>query len=356
MEGADMLARSKKGRTAQQRSALWGTLLFASAVACAAQSEPDTTNEPQGNGAAGTQAGSGGTASQSGGASLGGGGAALTGAGTTQGGSAPQSGSAGQASAGTPAAGGVSTSGGAAAGGVSAGGSSVGGGAGASIGGASACPTTPVAAGSMPLIDDFNHLGRNIPNNEGRSGVWDVWTLSPTAEMSPKSANYQTTGADMGNGYTHWTGTNIGGTDDWGPTLTVQLNAGCPYDASVYSGLAFKLKGTATKMSGGGSSAVPLKVMLWQPPGVPAKDAKGGTCTAVACYNHFFTFVNVPASWDTPVSVPFTSLMQGTWTGTMPFVWNPQQLIAVQFQVEIDGSKSELTTFDLSFDDLMFAK
>jgi hypothetical protein len=89
---------------------------------------------------------------------------------------------------------------------------------------------------------------------------------------------------------------------------------------------------------------------------VPAKDAKGGTCTAVACYNHFSTFVNVPASWATPVSVPFASLTQGVWTGTQPFAWNAKQLVAIQFQVEVDGASSELATFDLSLDDLAFVK
>jgi hypothetical protein len=38
----------------------------------------------------------------------------------------------------------------------------------------------------------------------------------------------------------------------------------------------------------------------------------------------------------------------------VPFAWNAQQLIAIQFQVEVDGSKSELATFDPSLDDLKF--
>jgi hypothetical protein len=212
-----------------------------------------------------------------------------------------------------------------------------------------------VATGATPLIDDFEHLGRAVPANEGRSGVWDVWTKSPTAAMFPPSANYQTTGADMAGGYTHWTGEAIGGPDDWGPTLTVQLAGGCPYDASAYQGISLRLKGTAVKQAGVASQPVPLKVMLWQPQGVPSKDAKGGTCTALACYNHYSAFVTVPADWATPVTVPFASLTQGTWSGTMPYAWNPKQLIAIQFQVEVDGSKSELTTFDLSIDDLAFA-
>jgi hypothetical protein len=217
-----------------------------------------------------------------------------------------------------------------------------------------ACGAPAIAAGTTPLIDDFNHLGRAIPESEGRSGVWDVWTLSPGAAMFPQSANYTTTGAETGDGYTHWTGTNIGGLNDWGPTLTVQLAGGCPYDASAYSGISLRLKGSAVKQTAAGQQPVKLKVMVWQPQGVPAKDAKGGTCTALACYNHFATFVDVPAAWDAAVSVPFASLVQGVWTGTVPFAWNPKQLVAIQFQIEVDGSKSELTTFDLSLDDLAF--
>jgi hypothetical protein len=238
--------------------------------------------------------------------------------------------------------------------------------AGASTGGASggtpggggaagnACGAPVVAPGDMPVIDDFNHLGRAVPNNEGRSGVWDVWTVSASADMFPKSANYQTTGAEGGDGYTHWTGTQIGGPNDWGPTLTVQLAGGCPYDASVYSGISLRLKGTSTKHGAAGDEPLPLKIMVWQPQGVPAKDAKGGTCVAAACYNHYSTFVTVPASWDAPVTVPFASLTQGMWTGTVPFAWNAKQLVAIQFQVEVNGSMSELATFDLSIDDLAF--
>ncbi|HVY26428.1 MAG TPA: hypothetical protein VHB79_07730 [Polyangiaceae bacterium] len=325
------------------------------AIGCAAQNEDDgdgSTPSKHPSSAGSASAGStslsvGGTASSAGTASGG------NAAGTTS-----TNGSGGTPRAGTAATGGTSSGagnssvagGGTAAGGTGAGGFGVGG---TAAGGAPACPAAPVALGTMPLIDDFNHLGRNIPSVENRSGVWDVWTLSAAAEMSPKSANYATTGADSGNGYTHWTGTNIGGANDWGPTLTVQLSAGCPYDASAYTGIAFKLKGTATKT---GSVAVPLKVMFWQPPAVPAKDAKGGTCVAAACYNHFSAFVDVPASWDTPVTLPFASLTQGVWTGTVPFAFSAKQLLAIQFQVEVDGSKSELATFDLSLDDLMFVK
>jgi hypothetical protein len=327
---------------------------FAFGAGCATQNEPDSP--PENRGRAGSASASPASAGKS---SLAQAGTAQAtgGAGSSTGGSAAGNGVATAGAAGQLAAGGVTSHGGSASSGSSAGGNAAAGNAAAGAGGAlPTCPTPPAATGATPLIDDFNHLGRSIPTNEGRSGVWDVWTLTPSADMSPKSANYETTGADTGEGYTHWTGKSIGGTDDWGPTLTVQLNGGCPYDASIYSGLSFKLKGIASKQSGGSTLPVPLKVMLWQPQGVPAKDAKGGTCTAAACYNHFNTFVTVPPGWDTPVSVPFASLTQGTWTGTLPFAWNAKQLVAIQFQVEVDGSKSELATFDLGIDDLKFVK
>lgn len=322
------------------------------AIGCAAQNEDDGSDSTPskhpssgGSSSAGSTNLSAGTTSSSGTAANGG-------AGTSSSGTSGASAGTSSANGGTSSSAGTSATplGGTAAGGTASGGSAAGGSA---AGGAAACPAAPVALGTMPLIDDFNHLGRSIPSVESRSGVWDVWTLSAAADMSPKSANYQTTGADTGDGYTHWTGKDIGGANDWGPTLTVQLSAGCPYDASAYSGIAFKLKGTATKT---GAVALPLKVMLWQPPGVPSKDAKGGTCAAVACYNHFSAFVNVPATWDTPVMLLFASLTQGSWTGTAPFAFSSKQLLAIQFQVEVDGSKNELATFDLSLDDLMFVK
>ncbi len=268
------------------------------------------------------------------------------GSGAGQAGESPET--AGTAGSGVQPSGGVASAGGSPPGG--AGGSTMVGSGGAGSG----CGAPAVAIGATPLIDDFNHLGRAVPGNEGRSGVWDVWTVSPGANMFPKSANYQTTGAESGDGYTLWTGTNVGGPNDWGPTLTVQLAGGCPYDASVYSGISLRLKGSSIKHGAAGDQPLPLKVMLWQPQGVPAKDAQGGTCAATACYNHYSTFVTVPATWDAPVSVPFTSLVQGVWTGTVPFPWNPKQLVAIQFQVEVNGLNSELATFDLSIDDLSF--
>ncbi len=216
------------------------------------------------------------------------------------------------------------------------------------------CATTQQADGSVPLIDDLNHAGRSIPANELRSGVWDVWTKSASADMSPASSMFEPEGVSDGDGFVHWTGNAVGGVDDWGPTMTVQLSAGCPYDASVYTGIGFKLKGSFSKESTSGTTTGQLKVMFWQPQGVPLTDAVGGKCSAVACYNHYSTFVTIPSAWDTPVNVTFASLTQGTWTGTVPFVWNPAELIAIQFQLEVNGTLSELATFDISIDDLTF--
>ncbi len=285
-------------------------------------------------------------------------GAAATG-GVATGGAATAAGGAGATGGATGAGGAVSSAGSGALGGSA--GSSVGAAGSLGVSGGSgglpatgACATVLQADGSVPLIDDLNHAGKSIPSNESRSGVWDVWTKSAGSDMSPASGMFEPEGVDGGDGFVHWTGTALGGANDWGPTLTVQLGAGCPYDASVYSGISFKLKGTFTKQSSAGTTTGLLKVMLWQPAGVPPSDAVGGKCTAIACYNHFSTFVTIPSSWDAPVVVTFASLTQGSWTGTMPFLWNPAELIAVQFQLEVDGSKSELATFDVSLDDLAF--
>jgi hypothetical protein len=336
-----------------RRSAPKPVLLLCLGLAACATYQPDepSADSPSGGHAGQTSASAGHAGSVPGSAGAKGGTGGDGSAGASHGGDS--SGSAGTPAHAGSAAGGVSNGGSPTTGGAaSAGSPSTAGSAGAS----SVCAAPTVAPGTKPLIDDFNHLGRAIPGNEGRNGVWDVWSLSAAADMFPKSASYQTTGADVGDGYTHWTGKNIGGLNDWGPTLTVQLAGGCPYDASVYSGVSLKLKGNAVKKMGAVEQPLQLKVMLWQPPAVPAKDAKGGTCVAAACYNHFSAFVNIPADWDAPVVLPFASLVQGSWTGTAPFAWNPKQLLAIQFQVEVDGSKSELTTFDLSLDDLAFVK
>jgi hypothetical protein len=71
------------------------------------------------------------------------------------------------------------------------------------------------------------------------------------------------------------------------------------------------------------------------------------------CYNNYRTYVAVPGDWTAPVVVPFESLVQDNWTGTLPFVWDPSELIAIQFHAEVDGI-GEQATFDLSIDDLSF--
>jgi hypothetical protein len=202
------------------------------------------------------------------------------------------------------------------------------------------------------LIDDLNHVGASIPANESRGGVWDVWTVNGAATMTPPSGTFSTTGAENdGDGYVHWTGNNLGGTDDWGPTLTVQLNRGCPYDASIYTGISFKVRGIFTRSIGGTGQ---LKVNVWKPQAVPSNDATGGRCLAAECYNNYSTYVSIPATWDTPVTVPFASLTQANWMGTLPFAWDAADLLAIQFQLELDGSLGELATFDVFIDDLSF--
>lgn len=218
------------------------------------------------------------------------------------------------------------------------------------------CGVAPKADGSAPSIDDLNHTGTQIPNNESRRGFWDVWTLNASAQMKPPPGAFDTELNSGTNRLIHWTGTNIGGSADWGPTMTVQLEAGCPYDASIYSGISFTLWGSFTKQSASGSSVGQLKLNFWQPKGVPATASIGGRCSAAACYNNYAIYVTVPTLSGTTVHVSFGALAQSNWAGTIPFAFNAAELLAIQFQPEVNGDSGELASFDLYLDDLTFTR
>ena len=106
---------------------------------------------------------------------------------------------------------------------------------------------------------------------------------------------------------------------------------GCPYNASIYTGIHFCTKGT-------GTASVRITTAATTP------IAEGGSC-ASNCYDHFALSVTLTADW-TCQDVLWSQFTQGNWGTAATF--DPASLIAFQVQF------AQNTTFDLYIDDLTF--
>lgn len=153
-----------------------------------------------------------------------------------------------------------------------------------------------VAAGTAPSIDDFEDGDRELITHEGRDGFWSTFsdgtgTVTPTMPdpVTPSPANGSTHALHvMGSGHTSY---------GWG--LIVDLDHAvsapptpdgrCAYDASVYQGIRFRVRGS-------GTARFALSTPTLLPPD------QGGTCDAATegqCNNFHGASVTLGAEWRT---------------------------------------------------------
>ncbi len=153
-----------------------------------------------------------------------------------------------------------------------------------------------IAKGSAIMIHDFEDPGADTPMDylgvffgDGRSGRWfdshDL-TLKPTVSMLAEP----TTGGPSGNTHAlHYKGSAPQG---WGATVGVPV-ANC-YDASVYKGISFWVKGTPA------GNNTQVKFSVHTPPTEPV--ASGGGCSmadelAGKCYDHYSQTIDITDQW-----------------------------------------------------------
>src|SRR5260221_434803 len=172
-------------------------------------------------------------------------------------------------------------------------------------------PSTASGKGGFTTLDDSetfstgNITGGATTNmtwrsRDGRNGAWhqyrDTATAAGTMSLEPSGGG----GSPDSVQAMHYKGNR--GT--YGAALAIPLGgaaasgeAGC-YDASVYDGISFWIKGNAAA----GNTQIKFNV---QTP-VSEPEAYGGACTS-GCSDHFSTIVPIPATW-TRVKVPWADL------------------------------------------------
>jgi hypothetical protein len=195
-----------------------------------------------------------------------------------------------------------------------------------------------VATGSPGLIDDLNHEGPMIPNNDGRQGMWSTWndgtgTQTPAGHLDGDcpANNFTPTNGQAcmsGSGFANYAGMGVNLL--WGENSCKS----CNYDASAYrGGVRFTISGSVT-----GSLRFAVQT-------AETADVRfGGTCTDGAkCWDTFGLDMTVTTQ-PKVAEIPWSALRQQGW-GT-PALFDLRHMWGLSWQVNKAGATP------VSFDNL----
>ncbi len=195
-----------------------------------------------------------------------------------------------------------------------------------------------VADGSQSLIDDFDDHDFLTRSFEGRRGQWFSFgdgTPGGSVEFEMRTVDFE----DGMTGALHVTSKDFA---EWGSGVGAALRwsereAFCFYDASVYTGIEFWIRGDGPS---------PL-LTLTSLDVIPRED--GGRCTpTTSCYDAHSVEVEVSETWTHHV-LPFSAFRQEGW-GVAVGALNPSELHAVQ--IRMGPSQS----YDFMIDGLRFTR
>lgn len=189
-----------------------------------------------------------------------------------------------------------------------------------------------VAQGAEPLIDDFEDGDQVTLKQDGRDGTWYFYDDGTSGSLEVN------VGAD---GRSEREGLVLSvageGFSDWGSGFGVGLNwndGACTYDASVYSGVQFWVRGT-------GETRITLQNLSVRP------IALGGQCAADAtCFDSHGVSFTIPEEW-TLMRLPFSEFSQAGW-GTPVGPLRTEAIYLLEFQFEA------LAPFTIALDDVSF--
>ena len=203
-----------------------------------------------------------------------------------------------------------------------------------------------VATGSPGLVDDLNHTGATIPNNDGRQGEWGTWndgtgTQTPAGALSDTCLTTNSFEPTNGQACTSGSGFTTSGAG-----ITVLVAEGpncksCNYDATAYKG------GVRFTISGNVTGTVRFVVQTTEVDDVQF----GGACTdGTKCWDAYGLNLSVTTQPQV-VEIPWTSLHQQGW-GT-PALFDLRHVQGLQWNVQKSGSTP--VSFDnLCIDDVSF--
>jgi len=184
----------------------------------------------------------------------------------------------------------------------------------------------------MSLIDDFNDGNTQLVAADGRAGAWYFYDDRTNGEQTHNVAVVD------GNTALHvtsskWTTWGSG----FGATLAPASNQtrACAYDASAYSGLEFRAKGSGH-----------VRLRLPTPKTTPV--AEGGTCTLEgdACYDWPGVWFDLEPDWRV-YKLPFCMLRPEGWTAGSQEL-DLSQISAVHFLLK-EGLDVDFWLDDVSF-------
>jgi hypothetical protein len=178
-------------------------------------------------------------------------------------------------------------------------------------------------------VDDFEDGNELVALLEARNGYWVAISDTDPASSEPVLLPSARPGTVPTNRYAlHVTG---GRHAKWGASVQVELGPTC-YDASVYRGVAFDVRGPGGLFAG-----------VRQVDAVPVD--RGGTCTA-DCYDSHLTRIEATAGW-THHEVEWSELHQQGKAAPA----DPHRLSGLEFLV-----RPADTPYDLWIDNVTFVR
>jgi hypothetical protein len=230
-------------------------------------------------------------------------------------------------------------------------------GKGGSSGSAGACDCSVGSTSDALLISNFENRGTALLNHAERTGGFYTYaspdsaiTEAPMVECTENDGNCYVlcvSGELAGSGYPYAT---------LGASLRVSGGKASPYDASEYSGISFRIRGSVGQSS-------TLRAGFSTRATMEADDYNDGACMPTAtldCGDPFVTPVALSSSFQTR-AYRFFELGQGNGGGQwsfpwgVPASWDPESLINIEWKVNSTvESLKQPEPFEFCIDDVAF--
>lgn len=200
----------------------------------------------------------------------------------------------------------------------------------------------PAAPNTNTMLEDFEDGDNHLFKVYDRDGWWFTATDDTSGTVEPprdqfKPAALPETEATADNRYAaHLT---AAGFTDWGAVWGTTLEwkkegLKCPYNASAFTGLRFRAKGSGR-----------LRLNLGNPATIPPEN--GGSCKQ-GCYDTHGKLIDLTPVW-TWYTVPFEKLQQGGWGAQAPF--DVERLLSLNFAARPEDLPVDVWVDDLTWID-----
>jgi hypothetical protein len=233
-------------------------------------------------------------------------------------------------------------------------------GAGTSGGGeAATCAMTPGSKkgdGTDTSIDEIDDTDTMFAPAGTGVGSWDFSKDTSTGTITPAgtTALMPEAGGQAGSAL-HVTGTGLLG---WGASLAAFLNGPMgSFDASMYGGVAFYIKGTATTQDGANKVMVLARMPDVLPGANSCCDNSAMPVAGKECYSAHRVVIDITPEW-TEVKIAWKDFASPTWGLGSTIALDPNRIRDINFSFNHDTAMAtgDGTSFDVWVDGLRFLK